>query len=816
MVSRPRFLSSAPRNALAFAVGAALFWCGLPAIGAPDPAPEPGPSPAGEASASFSLDDIGVPEFGGAAVASAGNDLLFLEVYFGDRPTGRMIDVRVGGSRVSAKPDDLRALGLIIDPSLNADAEGRIDLDRLPGLAYRYEQSTQRLVLDVPPTLRPQQNLGYEAPAPVRVDRGNGLLVNYDAYARRIGDVETLSVASMLRWFGDAGAVELSGVSSTGDDGQSDSYRRLDTRWSYSDPGRLLTWTAGDLISGGLAWTRPVRLGGIQLRRNFGTRPDLITFPIPRFAGQATLPSSVELLVNNVRQYGSDIDDGPFVLDAFPRINGSGEATLVVRDALGRTTQTSVPIYIDQQRLAPGLSDFSFEAGSLRHGYATDKDDYDSGIAASGSYRLGISDSFTGEVHAEYGAGIRVAGAGGVWAPAGRLGLLTGSVAQSSGIGDGSQRTYGYQWMTSRGGFDLYSQRRSRGYRDLGDIVDERILEDDFVPVSVRSQDRASAWLTVPNGSVAVSWLRWRDNEGLEDRIGTLSWSQTVAGNAYLSLSYFDSAKSGSGFGLTLSVPWGEQRDAAVSINHSNGREEITGAARQTAPYEGGWGWVVQGGDRSGGYAQAQADVRGRYGEASFGADHIEGHTGYFAQGNGSVVVMGGTGFVSRRINDSFAVVSSNGVANVPIQYENRLYGHTNSEGFLLLPDMRGWEHNRIAIDPDTLGADYRLPVLVQDVTPSDSGGVLVNFAVSRIHPAWVTLLGRDGRPVAAGSEGRGGDDNRPFIVGLDGEAYLDDYAPGAVLQVANNGTVCRYRLPDTISDGGVAHLGSLPCEEKL
>src|SRR5207342_1785884 len=142
---------------------------------------------------------------------------------------------------------------------------------------------------------------------------------------------------------------------------------------------------------------------GLQWRRNFSVRPDLITFPVPRFSGQATVPSAVELLVNNVQQFGGDVDDGPFVIDSFPHISGAGEATLVVRDALGRTTQTSVPIYVDYQRLAPGLSDFSLEAGALRRGDATDNDHYDHDVVASGSYRRGLSDTFTLEAHAEYG-----------------------------------------------------------------------------------------------------------------------------------------------------------------------------------------------------------------------------------------------------------------------------------------------------------------------------------------------------------------------------------------------------------------------------
>jgi outer membrane usher protein FimD/PapC len=28
-------------------------------------------------------------------------------------------------------------------------------------------------------------------------------------------------------------------------------------------------------------WTRPVRLGGIQVQRDFSIRPDLVTLPLP-------------------------------------------------------------------------------------------------------------------------------------------------------------------------------------------------------------------------------------------------------------------------------------------------------------------------------------------------------------------------------------------------------------------------------------------------------------------------------------------------------------------------------------------------------
>ena len=43
----------------------------------------------------------------------------------------------------------------------------------------------------------------------------------------------------------------------------------------------------GDIITGSKRRGSSVRLGGFQVQRNYSTRPDLITYPLPQFIGQA-------------------------------------------------------------------------------------------------------------------------------------------------------------------------------------------------------------------------------------------------------------------------------------------------------------------------------------------------------------------------------------------------------------------------------------------------------------------------------------------------------------------------------------------------
>src|SRR5690606_5208998 len=121
------------------------------------------------------------------------------------------------------------------------------------------------------------------------------------------------------RVFGPLGVISHAQIVSTSGLDHYDTVR-LDTTWSYSDPGTMVTYQAGDVISGGLAWTRPTRLGGFRVHRNFRLRPDLITMPLPALAGSAAVPSTVEVFIDNTRRLQQQVPPGPFVITSLPVI----------------------------------------------------------------------------------------------------------------------------------------------------------------------------------------------------------------------------------------------------------------------------------------------------------------------------------------------------------------------------------------------------------------------------------------------------------------------------------------------------------------
>src|SRR5574337_667320 len=362
-------------------------------------------------------------------------------VHFGDR-----------GGQLWASDSSLRALGV----NLPAGGPDPIRLQSIPGLQVQYDAQQQRVQLTAPLSLLnlPETTVNVPGIAPHRVTSSLGLLLNYDLYGTRgEGSASSLSAFTELRGFGRWGVLSSTALSqqmrADGGVWQHQSVR-LDTTWSQSWPDKLLTLRVGDTLTDALTWTRPTRIGGVQIGSNFALQPYTITTPIPALLGQATLPSQIDLYVNGMRQFNGQVPAGPFQLNTLPNISGAGNAQVVLTDAFGRSTTLNFSLYGTQQLLKQGLSSWSVELGRVRENYGLASNDYGHDAVTSGTWRYGLTNSFTFETHGEATTGLADAGVGGAWL-LGQAGVLTGSLAHSGGSGQsGSQFGLGYNWTNSR------------------------------------------------------------------------------------------------------------------------------------------------------------------------------------------------------------------------------------------------------------------------------------------------------------------------------------------------------------------------------
>lgn len=688
--------------------------------------------------------------------------------------------------------DQLRNVGIY--PSQEAiRPDGLVDVSQLTGVSFRYDEAAQSIYFDVEfdalsARVIDAHRAEPDADAPPAQSSLGGLL-NYTLFASTGSediangwDFDGLSGWFEGRAFSRYGVLSSSYIANSS---SSDLYNstRLDTSWSYSNPGSMITYSAGDVISGGLTWTRPVRLGGLQVERNFGLRPDLVTMPLPGLSGSAAVPSTVDVYVNNTRYLSQEVPAGPFEVNNLPVITGSGTARVVVRDALGRETVSESPFFASSDLLAPGLLDFSTEAGYARRFYGTESNNYDSRLMASGTLRYGVRESLTVEGHLEGGGGLVNGGAGAVFGlgPFG-VGSLAGSASHYEG------RT-GFQ-LAASAEFEFWqwhvfarTQRTFGDYTDIAGITAEGLspLVPDFTflttaPPRALDQISISTPLRFDPGTLNFSYTNLDLPDDGDAQILSLSFNRPVGERASAFATAFTDLEDEDSFGVFagLSMSFGNDIYASTGVSSDpDGTVLTTDLVKSEQAEIGSYGWRLR--DAEGSYANRAASVsyRAAIARLEAGVEQFDDHYRATAEAEGAVVVAGKDIFLSPRIDDAFAVVDA-GAPGVDVQYENRPVGRTNRRGKLLVPNLRSYEKNRLSIDPANLPVDATVGSVSDVAVPADRSGTVVKFDVdTQAQAALVVLRDEQGDFLEAGSAGTLEGSSEEFVVGYDGQAYI-------------------------------------------
>ncbi|WP_165814155.1 fimbria/pilus outer membrane usher protein [Kushneria phyllosphaerae] len=727
---------------------------------------------------------------------------------------GETIPVRYYQSRATVRREDLANMGVPVPPG----NEVWLEQDDLPDIDFEYDAPGQRLLITVPPEQLANQYLGAPSRQRHQAQAGQGALFNYDFYSSHQSDYRYASLWHEARGFGDYGVFSttgrwrqtLSGVD-TGESG----YLRYDSWWRFHDTNTMNTWQVGDMISGSLAWSRSVRMGGVKFSRNFSLRPDLITYPLPTFNGTSAVPGTVDLFVNGTRSRSQNVAPGPFTLTDVPYINGAGEAVVVTEDAQGRRVATSVPFYVTSDLLDAGLADYDLSVGALRRNYALRSMDYGA-PAASGVYRYGLNDTLTLETHGEVAEGLSLAGVGSVMR-LGRLGVLNLAASGSKHEeGSGWQQSVGYQYTRSGFNIGVQHNRRDEDFSDLSGLGLE-------AAVYGRSSTQVNTSVALGElGSISAGYFDTRSVDDTRTRLLNLSWNRSLGQRSNLFVSG-NRALDGEGWSVTaqLSVSLGQHGTLASSVERlpgDNGSRQRLDYDRP-APIDGGLGWRL-GYDRSSrgdDYRQAELSWRGNRGEARVGAFGDRDDTAWWAEATGALVAMDGDVLLSRQINDAFILVSTEGQGDVPVSYEHRTIGRTDDSGHQLIPWVTPWYQAVVGIDTMGLPPDMQAERVRQPVSVRAGSGYLMRFPIHQVRAASIRLEMADGEPVPLGSLAtlaRGGDQ---AIVGYDGLVYFQQLSGRERLFVTTpDGQSCDIELTLPEDDDMLHTLGPYSCRLEM
>lgn len=693
-------------------------------------------------------------------------------------------------------------------------------LDDVPGTTYRINRQSMSLEINVPATafvgsaLGPQGNVAMPPPRPQP-----GVMLNYDVSLSHSGGRGSLTGGATLEAVAFNGFGNIVTSALVSDTGSGRHASRLDTYWRYDLPQRMETLVVGDNVGVGGGWSRPVRYGGIRWGRDFGMRPGFVTLPQISLAGEAALPSTVEVLVNNTRRLSQPVQPGPFDLSNVPIVTGAGEIGLVMRDLLGRETVVRQSYYASPRLLAPGLTDFSFEAGRLRTGFGHDNA-YGDGFGTA-TWRQGLTDRLTGEVRLELlrgrrAAGMELSGLLGAWS-VGRLALAASSGDMQGPHESGQLLQAGIERSTPRGGGSLQYEHASRGFARFGEAIGP-------VAVAQRARERWLAsfggplWGAVGGGVSYVRQTRW---DGDRVQLLGLSLSLPLWQRANMSVSVnkrLDGDQSWSA-GVSINLPLNDGISTASRMDRGiDGQVSGTVSAARNPPAGPGLGWWMQGATTES--QRVQAGLQYNTSQAEWALDAVADAHGQVAARGGSRGTVGwldGMAFASRPVGQgSVAVVKVAGIEGVPVKRSNQVVAVTDARGLAFVPGLLPWQKNQIEIDPVDLPLDVEVVNTTVDVTPYARSGLVVDFAVRRTHQALLVLRQRDGMPVPVGALVRLLPVGPEFITGRRGEVWLTDLGENQQqLQVSWPKGGCKLELAVPASSGGLpGKIGPLVCEE--
>lgn len=676
----------------------------------------------------------------------------------------------------------------------------------IAGTTVSVDEALQRAVIVVPAQsfeltrLNAAKRLG-----PALTPASPGAFLNYQLSSQQIDGQRSSGAYAELGVFAALGV--LTNTSVARENPISRDVTRLDTTFTRDFPDSLKTLNIGDTISDSGSWGNAVRFAGIRFAKNFGLRPDLLTTPMLSTGGTATVPSTVDVFVNNQRVSSSELPPGPFIIDRLPSVSGTGDVSVVVRDALGREQVVTQSFYSSANLLAAGLTQYSFNLGSVREDYALASNHYGA-LLAEGSYRRGINDLLTLEGHAEYLA--HDAHAAGINAVigVGKLGAVNLTLAGGgTDEGSGTLTGVGFEHRGRRMSLIANTLLASDGFAQVGDPLNPtmRFRRRSLLQTGI-GLGRA--------GSLSLAYVHQTYRSAPAQQTLSLTHSVTFghAGTLNLTLTRVRTDGASTSAYLIYVLPFGARQAATLSTLGGSGEgasaNEMIGSLTQSPPIGEGSGYRLSA-STLGNY---NANWRQQFTAADLEVEAARnnGIGGRSAYLSGAMTFLDGKAAATRSVTGSFAVVDVAGLANVPVYVENQLTTHTDSNGKALLFNLRPYEANRISILPEELPLDTSIAASSTIMAPPYRSGVVARFPVQRVRSATFRLVTEDGAVVPAGASVKLNGNTVPVV--MDGMVYVTDYDHGTGGEATWAQTRCKFRVEPPVTNEPLPDLGTVRC----
>lgn len=741
---------------------------------------------------------------------------------------------------VSAK--DIRAFGLRSLPSKSIMREGEryVSLSCLPGAEVQIDRAAQSIKMKIDPsalegtqtTMSGTDTVGPENTA-------TGALLNYNLLTTEVGGRSLTTGTLEGRLLSRFGIGSTSYSLQGSETGSSRRLVRLESNWLIDMPSKVQTLKLGDSYQRIGDLGQSVRFAGVSFGTNFDLQPGLITSPLEAVSGVATLPSIVDIYVNQKLTGSRPVAPGPFSITDIPVISGTGELSVVVRDMQGREQLVSRPYQASQNLLGAGRSDYSIEVGLARQNFGLR--DFDYGPFTSSFYlRHGVTNYLTAEGRAYQVGRDFAAGIGAVASTGPRLGgivqlRLVGTQAHEPR--EGAKATSGVQVGASYGQQPSFDRSSRLTYQiDANHYTRGFKLPGTEASISTPANDMlVTAGYRIGHGQINASYLARREYasepsvSAPSTRIASLSYMFEAAGGfVSITASNATGSQKGATFYATLMVPLGKPRANSAPTNRvefsptsfsteylkSAGSGAVASATlARDYPAAEGIGYHVT--TRSDGRKDVDATWSRPEATYSMQVSQSNGQTGTRLGVGGTVGVVEGHSFASRPINNGFAVVEAGDFENVPIYRDNNLISHTDRDGVAIVPGLVPYVRNVISTDANAFPMGTKIDALSRGVVPYQGGASVVRLGVKRTHAGTMTVVDAHGLAMPVGSVVKD-DRGTEMMVGYDGEVFIEDLdvltREGGRLFGTSDSKECSVSIPRQKLTKPITDLGEVQC----
>jgi outer membrane usher protein len=466
-------------------------------------------------------------------------------------------------------------------------------------------------------------------------------------------------------------------------------------------------------------------------------------------------------------------------------LSGVSNTEVVVKNAFGGSQVINAPFYVGATLLQPGLNSYQYSIGPMRNNLSTSSWQYGP-LALSAGHSIGVTSWFTPGYRLE--ATRDLISGGPQFTVGSSFGAAQLALAASEDRrqgGNGAAASFLYQYISPQFGVDSQLQWMSPHYSNLtqSSSINRPIIQANssinyslgkvsfgLQHVYSRSRDAKTGGSTL-HQILASMFLTLSERVNLSVTLGhELPGNQLSANEAFVGLSYY----------------LGNTTTAMASYAHERSESSAVGSLQKGLPYGPGYGYLLQARGGSGGSPQQAALLQYQTEKGYYEGDYY--HLGDKSSGTmtlaGGVIGIGRRLFLTRPVQNGFALVRVPGVSNVECEWSNQSVAITDRAGDCLYPNLLPYYGNQLGINDKNIPLNYSVGATQKVIAVPYRGGAMIKFPVHTIHQIIGHLLVLDSGKRIVPANGQVTVHSKPDLIspiGDDGEFYFEDIPVGTV-----------------------------------